>query len=803
MRKNSWIPIVIVPLVIIAAFVIARMNYYGPSSGLAYSPPDRPLSDVPVDIAARSERLEAVDNPTVSQGVVVIDYTHNNAFFIEELNTLLAKIVARGYSYEVLLKADDEENDLAAKLRYAKALVLPVPRAEYTPQEILEIESFVERGGRLFIISDPTRTVVVEALNSIAGSFGIIFANDYLYSLTNNDNNYRNVVFTNFEDSPITRGLSDGQRVILYAGNSINAPGNEIILGDATTASSTSEGGRTKAAAALTTNGQVLAIGDLTFFSEPYSTAENNGTLINNVADFLTGAQPSFKLTDFPFFFNKTIDIVFNDPLVFNSQFAEATKLKEFLEAQEHIVNFTDKIGPENDVIFIGRLDNTKPVDRLLKAASIAILEPKLDEEPADDEDETEVIEAEVDTEATTEPEATAEPAPAPPSTINGDGQEETLTELAPTSAPKPAAKKGKDEERFIEGRIQIAGVGDLERGGSTLFYLNQEDNRNILLILSDTAETNRDAFDILLKNKLLECQAAPQIAVCQTDDPNDDLPPSLRSNRINKILVVSDDDGRKRGDAQTGVLEFTDAFSQTAYKVDTWGTTDKGSPNLDKLLEYDAIIWSTGDYWDDSIGQADAELLAEYRKVGGNLILSGASIAFDWDHTDFLATVPHADYLTFSSQTDLAVAAADHPIAEDFDETTPITFLATPSGEALDIDVVNYTADSRVIFRRGAASEHKDAPAVIAYEDDRVKVAYYAFPLYLLPAPERTLLVNNTVDWFTQKILDLPAAKDYEPFELEDGGESDTSTEGEAGEGDESSGDTGDEGSGGNGDGN
>ena len=102
------------------------------------------------------------------------------------------------------------------------------------------------------------------------------------------------------------------------------------------------------------------------------------------------------------------------------------------------------------------------------------------------------------------------------------------------------AAEEEEEEERFVEGRIQIEGIGDLERGGSTLFYLHQEDNRNILIILSANRETNKDAFEILLENELIECQAAPQIAVCQTDDPEgEDLPPSVRSDRINKILIV------------------------------------------------------------------------------------------------------------------------------------------------------------------------------------------------------------------------------------------------------------------------
>ena len=756
MRKYSWAPILLIPIAIVVAFLIGRSVYFG--SGSTYIAPERPLTDIPLDIAARSERLTAVDNPTVSEGVVVVDYAHSNAFFIEELNTLFSKIVARGFSYEVVFDGEAKEgegNTLAEKLRYAKALILPVPRVEYTPEEILEIERFVERGGRLFIISDPTRTVVVEALNSVAGSFGIIFSNDYLYSLKNNDNNYRNVVYTDFQASPVTAGLDADSKVIFYAGNSVNAPGHEIIRGDDTTGSSTSEGGRATASAALTTNDQVLAIGDLTFFSEPYSTAENNGILINNIADFLAGGQPTYKLTDFPYFFNTNIDIVFNDPLVFNSQFEDAAKLKEFLEAQERTVTFADEIGDENDVIFIGRYNNTKGIEDYLEAANISILDPALEEE--EEEEEAALAETEA------------------------EGGSSVLTSRN-NAVP---AEDGK-EARFIAGRIQIKGIGDLERGGSTLFYLVQDNDRNVLIILSDSADTNEDAFELLFDNKLIECQAAPQIAVCQTADPEEDLPPSLRSTRIAKILIVADDNGRAREDELTGAVEFTDAFSETTYVTDVWVTSDKGSPDLDELQQHDAVIWTTGDYWDDSINQEDVEVLTEYVTAGGNLILSGASIAFDWDHTDFLSDIVHADYLDLGEQEDLAVAMPDHPIAEDFEEDQVISFTTSLNEEAF-IDVVNYTPDSRVIFRRGPDSEAPEAPAVIAYEDERVKIAYYAFPIYLVPGPERALLVNNTIDWFTRRPLDLPDNKDYDPFVMDETSRDSTSPEDEEAPADDS----------------
>jgi hypothetical protein len=729
MRKLIWI----VPLIVILAVVAGRLFYYG-GLGSSYAAQSPELPPTHFEDFAKSARTEAVDNPTVSKGVVVVDYTHSNALFIEELNVLFSKIVNRGFSYEVALEASSDASSdssseaataLGDKLRYAQALILPLPRLEYSDEEITEIRNFVEKGGRVMIIGDPTRTIVVEALNSIAGAFGIIYSNDYLYSLTNNDNNYRNVVYSNFKESPLTKGLDNDHKVIFYGGNSINAPGHEIIMGDDTTHSNISEGGRAVAAAALTTDNRVLAIGDLTFLGEPFSAAESNGVFINNMADFLTGGQRDFELKDFPFFLNSNIDVVFDDSLVLNSQFDNTVKLKEFLEDTDRTVTFTDQINDENDVIFVGRFDQAEPVQDFLADGGITIL--GLDEKNESVEPVSEVSDPPLDPDAETTPGV---------------------------------------EDRFITGRIRIEGVGELERGGSTLFYLDQKEGRNILIILSDTPETNSDAFDLLFENKLSDCRLSNTVAVCQTQEPGGELPPSLRSKRVNKVLVVSGDSGRARDDEVTGVVEFTTALSNT-YQVDNWIISEQGSPDVDELLEYDAVAWTTGDYWDDSISDEDAALLSKYIELGGNLILAGASIGFDWDHTDFLSNVAHADYLTFAAQQDLELALADHPIAEGFTEGTTITFTQPVSGtEVLEPDVINNTPNARVIFQRGPDSEQPGAASVIAYEDERSKIAYFAFPIYWLPAEQRDLLIANTVDWFSRKPLPLPNEEEFKPFE-------------------------------------
>jgi hypothetical protein len=391
----------------------------------------------------------------------------------------------------------------------------------------------------------------------------------------------------------------------------------------------------------------------------------------------------------------------------------------------------------------VGRFDETEPVQEYLDAAGIVILEPEPTATPAAED----ILVADADQ----------------PAEENGANGTDDATQADPN------ADENMDAD-FVEGRIQIDGVGELERGGSTLFYRYQDGDRNVLIILSANPDTNADAFSLLMDDELSTCTVGEAVAVCQTESPGDKEIPSIRSTRVDKILVVGDDEGRPRLDDKTSEAEFESALGDT-YKVTTWLTSADGRPTLDELQEYDAVVWTTGDYWDDSLDTEDADLLTNYIEAGGNLILSGASIAFDWDHTEFLENIVHTDYLTFAQQQDIEVASEDHPIARDFALGDVITLTVT---EVVDVDpvmpdVVTHTPDARVIFRRGPDSEQPGAPTVIAYEDDRAKVAYYAFPVYELPEEARNTLLMNTVDWFTRKPLDLPDKEDYEPFQTDD----------------------------------
>ncbi|RMF02010.1 MAG: hypothetical protein D6768_09275, partial [Chloroflexi bacterium] len=168
MSKSNWLALLAVVVLILAGFWITRSVYFGTTTTNSYVPPQRELTEVSVEQAAPSARMAAVETPTAAKGLALVDFSHDNALFVEELNTLFSKLVSRGYDYQLVTPVEDEKTDptLIDQLPMASALVLPLPRQPYSTEEITEIENFVKNGGRLLIIGDPTRTVEVDALNS-------------------------------------------------------------------------------------------------------------------------------------------------------------------------------------------------------------------------------------------------------------------------------------------------------------------------------------------------------------------------------------------------------------------------------------------------------------------------------------------------------------------------------------------------------------------------------------------------------------------------------------------------------------
>lgn len=339
----------IIPLAAFALAFLGRTLYF--YRGI-YSPPRVPASEVE-KVEVLSEPQQAV--PVVADGnsVVLIDNSHLNKFSDEEMTTLFGRITAAGGRIEVILPLHDAE--LEQRLRGAVAFVVFANQEFYELDELIILENFVRNGGRLLIVGEPTRITFVNAINTIAGHFGIIFQDDYIYNLVENDGNYLNVILRDFADNPITEGV---EQIVVRSAHSIRTSGGGLVFGDANTYSSLRETPGDVTVAALTTDGNVLALPDLTFLTGPYNTFADNDLFIDNVVGFLLGGERQFELLDFPHFFKDSVELVFPDSAFLQDSFESTADLRRALEIAGVEPHQDDNLLPGETAIVVSSFDN-------------------------------------------------------------------------------------------------------------------------------------------------------------------------------------------------------------------------------------------------------------------------------------------------------------------------------------------------------------------------------------------------------------------------------------------------------------
>ena len=221
-----------------------------------------------------SKPIEIEENFTKGSGTVLVDLSHRNNLSERNMNLLFSKVMARGYDVDYLR----DSTNLPMNLSNSSAFVVISPKSLFSKDEVKSVKEFTERGGKLLMLSEP---ILENEINSLATGFGILFRNDYLYNLKENDGNFKYIYLTDFKDNNITRGL---HKIVFYTSSSVF--GNGIIFTNNTTYSSSNGDKGRYSVAVMTDDSQTLAIGDITFLSEPYNVMDNN-RLIENIADFL------------------------------------------------------------------------------------------------------------------------------------------------------------------------------------------------------------------------------------------------------------------------------------------------------------------------------------------------------------------------------------------------------------------------------------------------------------------------------------------------------------------------------------
>ena len=744
--------------VLVAVPLVARWLYY--HDGF-YRPGPVPRPDLARVAAPTPEMPRFADQPalpsdtTQALGAIVIDRAHDNRFTIEELNVLQARLAARGQRLEPV----EDAEELAGRLRYAQALVIISPGASFTAAEVQTIQTFVDKGGRLLLVGDPTRFGILTDewgdyagldsdathLNSLAAQFDLVFQSDYLYNTAEYEGNYRNIRLTQIADQTLTGGL---EQVVFYAAHSLISGQPVLIAATGDTRSSSSERAGDLPVAVLAADGAVLALGDLTFMTEPHNAVYDNDRLVSNIADFLSGAKRRYDLADFPFFFRDETDLVYvGDPVLDSDLLKGGSSLQVLFAGHGKTLTVRQAEDKAHDTLFFGLYRATAEIDPYLVAAGVTL---------------------------SITPTATTKDSPAavaetPEVTVTaGLSTTADLEVVEPTVTPEvtTTAAVSMTADLQVMGRVVLS--------GTAVLILHDEGDRHVLVVLASTEAGLDNALKRLSDSDLAGCvvQSGDNIvALCPTGEvapgkgvggwpgagspvapppapaatpaptssitvpiiPVPTLTPVVGPKQ--KIIVVALDDTKGRYDSKTSADDYY-AILKDRYDVTVWSEAKDGAPPTADLVDYDLVIFTSGDF-EKPLGQEESAALGSMMLAGVPMIVSGGFLNEDAD---------------VAVQQDVQVEDAGHPVAKGFTKGEVIAFVPAPSGQDYAVQVLDAAdaEDTAVVMVRGPASKSPGLPSVVVLEEESTgfKMLYIAFPLYLLPDEAKTRLVLNTVEW-------------------------------------------------------
>ena len=732
--------IILLALVLLIAPLVVRWFYYyeGRYVPDEVARPDLTKIDEPLPETQPFADLEVSE----ASGTVLVDLAHGNHVQMAELNVLQARLAARGQRLQPVFDPDDLER----QLQHAQALAIISPGFDWTPDEIQLVQRFVEKGGRLLLVTDPSRFEViydewgyyigldadVPHINDLASRFGFVFQDDYLYNTVENEGNFRNIVLTDFADEELTGGL---ERLVFSAAHSITSEEPALLTAGGETRSSTSERIEDLTVGLLAADGAVLALGDLTFMTEPNNAVSDNDQFVANIADFLSGAQRRYELADFPHFFSDEVHLVYaGAPLLDSDLVQEGSALQAQLAEHGKTLALRVEEDEASDTLFLGLYEQAEEVEPYLTAAQVTLVFTPTATLEDDDTDS-----------ASSQPLTSG-------SSITSTTQPTTTETLDEAESPQAG-----------KNRIVVEPLGEMSPATTSLLLLQTEEAREVMVALADSEAGLKNALERLTTNDLAGCllhevetTVTSILALCPSGEqaeegeeggwqepeqepgpapPDESEPEEPPAEPLGSIIIVALDEGAGRYDSMTSAQDYYDIL-QESYDVTTWSTAEGGLPSLVDIAAYDLSIWTAGDH-DEALGDEAGDLLFNLMFEGVPVILSGAYVS---------------DSTTELVQRDIQVNDPSHPLAKGFEAGEIIDFVAPPSGSDYEIGVLDeFTEeDGDFVFVRGPNSEASGLPSVVTLEDEfgEFRLVYVSFPVYLLPQGPKVQFVENAASW-------------------------------------------------------
>lgn len=149
---------------------------------------------------------------------ILVDQRHRNRFTEEDLGPVSDAVFRAGH--ELNLSGGDGGDDYADTLEEHDALLVINPTRSFKPAERAAVEEFVEDGGRVVILAEPTQlrggggffsSPSLESFGptKLADDYGFHVGSETLYNMDDddNDNNFKSIYASPTGDRPLTEGV--------------------------------------------------------------------------------------------------------------------------------------------------------------------------------------------------------------------------------------------------------------------------------------------------------------------------------------------------------------------------------------------------------------------------------------------------------------------------------------------------------------------------------------------------------------------------------------------------------------------
>ena len=391
-RNRVWIGLALIFLPLVGRTLWYHRGFYRPLAPIQlpayseFSPPQPPVGEAAIELPEAAPTPEGP--PAGPPKLVLFDQSHSNRFSMPELRSLTAALSSQGGRIEVLDSSFAfDELGLEGRLKYASSYVVVAPSVVFSSSEVAAVKRFVDHGGRLLVVLDPTRTGSgfdifgflilsasedVSTANQLLESSDLSFSDDYLYNLMENEGNFRNVLLRDFGDHPLTVGL---QTVALYAARSVQTVnGTPLLSGDAGTLSSLTDTGGGLAAAALGPSAQTLALGDLSFMTPPYDRVADNARFIQNLAEFLLDGERRPDLHNLPFVFSGPVSVVQSADFALQAETLVALQeMSTALLPAGVSLTFPEAAPSEGDLLVLGLFEPDPELEELIEPLGLVL----------------------------------------------------------------------------------------------------------------------------------------------------------------------------------------------------------------------------------------------------------------------------------------------------------------------------------------------------------------------------------------------------------------------------------------------